>query len=106
MTGLPSAIASSAKTPCQPGVQLVDDDVGPCVALAGLVVADALDDVEVELELLAGLDHVARALLLAVRGGVDDERPAGCRSAGRGVNSRRSSPGGTTCASGTQRSAA
>ena len=30
------------------GVELVDDDVGPRVALARLVVADALDDVEVE----------------------------------------------------------
>ena len=56
------------------GVQLVDDDVGPGVALARLLVVDALDDVELDRQLLARLDHEARALLLAVRGGVDDQR--------------------------------
>ena len=56
-------------------VQLVDDDVGPRVAGARLLVGHAFDDVEVDRQLLARLDHVAGALLLAVRRRVHDERP-------------------------------
>ena len=63
------------------GVQLVDDDVGACVPLAGDVVRHAFDDVELDRQLLAGLDHESRALLLAVRRRVHDERSRGVRSA-------------------------
>ena len=56
------------------GVQLVDDDVGARVALARDVVGHAFDDVEVDRQLRARLDHVLRALLLAVRRRVHDER--------------------------------
>ena len=85
------------------GVQLVDDDVGARVALARLGVRDALDDLELDRELRAGLDHVRRALLLAVRGRVDDERPRRVRRRASACTRLRSRPGGTTCASGTQR---
>ncbi len=55
-------------------VELVDDDVGAGVPLARLVVRDAFDEVELDRELRARRDHELRALLGAVRGGVDDER--------------------------------
>ena len=58
---------------------LVDDDVGPLVLLAGLVVVDALDDLQVDRQLRAGLDHVGGALLHAVRGRMDDQRPLAIR---------------------------
>jgi hypothetical protein len=51
---------------------LVDDDVRLLVALERLLVPDAVDDVEVDRELLAGFDHVLGALLLLVRRRVDD----------------------------------
>src|SRR5262249_12370760 len=47
-------------------VHLVDDDVGALEALDGLVVRDPVHDVEVDRQLLAGLDDEARSFLLEV----------------------------------------
>ncbi len=55
-------------------VELVDDDVGPLVALARLVVMQPLDDLQLDVQLAAGGDHVLRALPRAVGGRVDDDR--------------------------------
>ncbi len=61
--------------PVPAGVQLVDDDVGSLVAPAGLVVPDPLDDVELDIQALAGCDDVLRPLAAPARRGVEDDRP-------------------------------
>ncbi len=62
------------------GVQLVDDDVGVAVALQRLVVMEALDDAELDVELLARSQHMVGPLPAARGRGVDDH---GASSAGR-----------------------
>ena len=57
------------------GVELVDDDVRSRVARPGLLMRHALDDVEVDGQLRAGVDDELGSLLLAVRRRVHDERP-------------------------------
>ena len=56
------------------GVELVDDDVGPVVALARLVVRKPLDELELDRELRARRDQVLGALARAVRRRVQDDR--------------------------------
>ena len=74
------------------GVQLVDDDVARRVAVARLVVRQALDDVQVDVQLLARVDDVRGPLLLAVRRRVQTSGRS--RSdGGTGVKARRSSRG-------------
>ncbi len=51
---------------------LVDDDVGLLDALERLLVPHAVHDVEIDRKLLARVDHVLRALLVEVRGRMDD----------------------------------
>src|ERR687888_470095 len=77
--GLPERHRLDREEAVPAGVQLVDDDVRALVAAAGLVVGQALDDVEVEAELAAGGDDVLRPLTRAARGRVDDARARGVR---------------------------
>ena len=64
------------------GVQLVDDDVGVLVEPPRLVVVEALDDLQVDRELLAGGDHVLGALAAAAGRGVERRPGARGRRAG------------------------
>ena len=86
------------------GIELVDDDVGVAVALERLLVVEALDDLEVGVEPLAGGDHVLGALARRDDGAWTISGRARSES-GAGVIADRSIPGGITSASGTQRMA-
>ena len=72
---MPSARHSIARTPYQPGVELVDHDVGFAVERERLVVAEPLDDPQVDVEGGAGRDDVLRPLPPPRRRGVDDDGP-------------------------------
>ncbi len=85
------------------GVELVDDDVRVAVALERLGVMEALDDLEIGVEPLAGSDHEVGALPLPGGRRVDDQRPLTCATGSVGSILATSMPGGMTCASGTQR---
>ena len=101
--GLAERHALDREQPVPARVELVDDDVGLAVALERLVVVQALDEDEVDVEALAGRDHVLGALA-APRGGRVEDRPgARGRDGGAGSIARTSIPGGITSASGTQR---
>ena len=102
-TGLPSAIASIAKRPYQPAFSWSTTMSAAAVALERLVVVEALDELEVGVEPLDGGDHVLAALAPARRGRVDDQRAASRSLGGAGAIRARSTPGGITSASGTQR---
>ena len=69
---LPERHRLDREQPVPPGVELVDNDVGGLVALAGLVVVEALDDLQIHRKLLACGDHVLGSLPAAARRGVDD----------------------------------
>ena len=56
-------------------VQLVEDDVGLLVALAGLGVVEPFDDLELDAELVAGAHELLGPLAGAARGRMDEERP-------------------------------
>ena len=84
------------------GVQLVDDDVGARVALARLVVRDALDDVELDGSRAQASITCCVPFFSRLDGACTTSGRA-LSDGGTGVNGRRSSPGGITCASGTQR---
>ena len=71
---------------------LVDDDVRLLVALERVLVANAVDDVEVDRELLAGLDHAVGAFLLEVRRSVHDPHPLALAPVARGRRARGRSP--------------
>src|SRR5581483_1005707 len=73
--GLAERHRLDGEEPVPAGVQLVDDDVRALVALASLVVMEALDDLELDRELLAGGDHVLGPLALAVGRRVEDDGP-------------------------------
>ena len=85
--------ALDREEPVPPGVQLVDDDVGVAVERERLVVVEALDDAELDVEPLAGAQHVVGPLPAARRRRVDDDRPppSGRRRRGDGgeVDPRR-----------------
>ena len=85
------------------GVQLVDDDVGARVALARHVVRDALDDVELDGQLLRTPRSRSCVPFFSRFDGACTTSGRAASDGGTGVNGRRSSPGGITCASGTQR---
>ena len=74
-------------------VELVDDDVGVAVALECLVVVEALDDLEVGVEPLAGGDHVLGALAPPRRRRVDDHAAARGRDGGAGAIADEVDPG-------------
>ena len=73
--GLAEREAFDREDPVPPGVELVDHDVGLAVQRERLVVADALDDPQVDVEGFAGRDDVLRPLPPPRRGGVDDDGP-------------------------------
>ena len=56
------------------GVQLVDDDVGVAVALERLAMVEPFDDLELDVELLAGRDDVLRPFFRARRRRVQHDR--------------------------------
>ncbi len=64
--------AFDGQDPVPVAEHLVDDDVGLFDALERLLVPHAVHHVEVDRELLARVDHVLRALLVEVRGRMDD----------------------------------
>ena len=80
--------------PVPAGVQLVDHDVGALVPAARLVVAQALDDVELDVQALARLDDVLGALASAAGRRMQDDRAARApRAAARRTGAGRAPAG-------------
>ena len=71
---LPERHRLQREDPVPAGVELVDDDVRPFVVAPRLVVAEPFDDVEVDVQPFARLDHVLGALAAPRRRRVQNHR--------------------------------
>ena len=76
---LPERHALDREQPVPARVQLVDDDVRVAVPREGVVVMEALDDAELDVEPFADLEHVVGALAAPRRWCVDDDGAPPCR---------------------------